>query len=73
MTSSKTDRLYSNNTKSDRPGSDKPYIIITIPMIPSNSYLIVSGGKGILVDGGSMGKIKNFQTSLKKTSSDSQI
>jgi glyoxylase-like metal-dependent hydrolase (beta-lactamase superfamily II) len=35
-------------------------------MIPSNSYLIVSGGRGILVDGGSTGKIRDLQTALEK-------
>lgn len=66
MTSSKTDSLSSSNIESDKPGNDKPYRIITIPMIQSNSYLIVSGGRGILVDGGSTGKTKNIQTALEK-------
>jgi glyoxylase-like metal-dependent hydrolase (beta-lactamase superfamily II) len=40
--------------------------IITISMGHSNSYLIVSGGRGILVDGGTAQKIKNIQTALEK-------
>lgn len=66
MTSSKTDSLNSSNIKSDKPGNDKPYSIITIPMIQSNSYLIVSGGRGILVDTGYKGNIKYLQTVLEK-------
>jgi len=32
----------------------------------SNSYLIVSAGKGVLVDTGCSGKIKNIQTALEQ-------
>jgi len=66
MTSSKTDRLNNNIKKNDRPASDKPYSIFTVPMGHSNSYLIVSGGRGILVDAGSTSKIKNLRTALEK-------
>jgi len=66
MTSSKTDSPSSNSKKNDRPASDKPYSIITVPMGHSNSYLIVAGGMGILVDAGSTSKIKNLQIALEK-------
>jgi hydroxyacylglutathione hydrolase len=66
MTSSKTDRLNSYSTKSDRLWSDDPYSVITVPMGHSNSYLIVSGGQGILVDAGCKCKIENLQTALEK-------
>jgi hydroxyacylglutathione hydrolase len=65
MTSSKTDSQNSS-AKIDRPGNDNPYSIITVPMGYSNSYLIVSGGQGILVDAGYAGKMKNLQTALEK-------
>lgn len=42
------------------------YTVINVQMGHSNSYLIVSGGHGILVDAGSPGKIQNLQTALKK-------
>ncbi len=66
MISSKTDRLNSSSTKSDRLlGNDNPYSIITVPMGYSNSYLIISGSRGILVDAGYTGKIKNLQAVLE--------
>jgi hydroxyacylglutathione hydrolase len=66
MNSSKTDRLSSFITKSNRPRSDNPYSIIAIPMKTSNSYLIVLGGKGILVDTGYKGNKKNLKIALEK-------
>jgi len=66
MTSSETDRLNIDSANIDRTSSDKPYRIITIPMGHSNSYLIISGGRGILVDAGSKGKIKKLQTALER-------
>jgi hydroxyacylglutathione hydrolase len=71
MTSSETDRLSidsanSEGSNSDRPKSGKRYIIVTVPMGHSNSYLIVSGGRGVLVDAGYKGKIRNLQTALRK-------
>ena len=59
MASSETDRLNSDSISSDSSNTDKPYRIITVPMGHSNSYLITSGGRGILVDAGCAGKIKN--------------
>ncbi len=59
-------KAQNSSAKIDRPGNDNPYGIITVPMGYSNSYLIVSGGQGILVDAGYAGKIKNLQTALEK-------
>lgn len=66
MTPSKTDRLKGNNAHRNSSKSSSPSCIITVPMGHSNSYLIVSGGRGVLVDGGCPGKIKNLQTALEK-------
>ena len=66
MNSSKTDRLSSFIIKSNKLRSDNPYSIIAIPMKRSNSYLIVLGGKGILVDTGYKGNIKNLKIALEK-------
>ena len=66
MASSETYRLNSESISSDSSNTDKPYRIITVPMGHSNSYLITSGGRVILVDAGCAGKIKNLQTALEK-------
>ncbi len=66
MTSSETGRLNNNSINGEIPKNDKPYNIITIPMGHSNSYLIVSCGRGILVDAGHKGKIKNLQNALEQ-------
>ena len=66
MNSSKIDGLSSFVTKSNKPRSDNPYSIIAISMKTSNSYLIVLGGNGILVDTGYKGNIKNLKIALEK-------
>lgn len=60
------DKPESDRSNTERSDTDKPYNIITIPMGHSNSYLISSGGRGILVDAGHTGKIKNLQIALEK-------
>lgn len=66
MASSKNNRLNRENLKSNRQECDKSYTVISIPMGHSNSYLIVSAGRGILVDAGCPGKIKDIQTALEQ-------
>ncbi len=67
MNSSKTDRLSSFITKSDKLRSDNPYSIIAISMKTLNSYMVILGDKGILVDTGYKGDIKISKLLLKKT------
>jgi glyoxylase-like metal-dependent hydrolase (beta-lactamase superfamily II) len=56
-----------NNSRNyEKPEDDKPYSIITIPMGHSNSYLIASGNKGVLVDAGCTGKIKSLEKALEQ-------
>ncbi|MDQ1251948.1 MAG: hydroxyacylglutathione hydrolase [Euryarchaeota archaeon] len=70
MTSRNTNKL--NDTSSIRNSSIRNSSMISVPSIitismgHSNSYLIVSGGRGILVDGGTAQKITNIQTALEK-------
>ena len=66
MNSSKTDRVSSFITKSNKSRSENPYSIIAISMKTSNSYLIVLGGNWILVDTGYKGNIKNLKIALEK-------
>ena len=66
MTSSEDNRLNRESLKSKRPECEKSYTIISIPMGHSNSYLIVSSGRGVLVDAGCPGKIKNIQIALEQ-------
>jgi len=66
MTSSEDNRPDRESLKSKRPECEKSYNIISIPMGHSNSYLIVSAGRGVLVDAGCPGKIKNIQTALEQ-------
>lgn len=54
----------------ERLDTSKPYNIITIPMAHSNSYLIVSGSQGILVDAGCPGKINDIQVVLERNNLD---
>jgi hypothetical protein len=61
MNSSITDRLNNFITKSNKLRSDNPYSIISISMKTSKSYLIILGGKGILVDTGFKSNIKKSQ------------
>lgn len=63
---SNTDRADAENPSTKKPGTDNLYSIITIPMGHSNSFLIVSEGRGILVDAGYPGKIKNLQIALER-------
>jgi hydroxyacylglutathione hydrolase len=66
MTSREDNQLNRESLKINRPECDKSYIVISIPMGNSNSYLIVSAGRGVLVDAGCPGKIKNIQTALEQ-------
>jgi hydroxyacylglutathione hydrolase len=66
MTSIETYRPNSKDKNIDKSKRDDPCSIITTPMGHSNAYLIVSGGRGILVDAGSKGKMKNLQITLEK-------
>jgi hydroxyacylglutathione hydrolase len=67
MISSESKRLNRKSAESNGPESDRsPYIVITIPMGHSNSYLILSGGKAFLVDSGCTGKMKNFRAALEQ-------
>lgn len=66
MISSENTRLNSKRSKSNRPELDRSYTVINVPMGHSNSYLIISGGQGLLVDAGCPGKIKNVQIALEK-------
>lgn len=66
MISTKNARLNRKRSKCNRPERDRPYTVIHVPMGHSNSYLIISGGKGLLVDAGCQGKIKNVQTALEQ-------
>lgn len=66
MTSSEENQLNRESLKSKRPECDKSYTVISIPMGHSNSYLIISAGRGVLVDAGCPGKIKNIQTALEQ-------
>ncbi len=67
MISSESNRLNRKKSGSNGPERDSSsYTVINIPMVRSNSYLIISGGKALLVDAGCPGKIKNFQTALKQ-------
>lgn len=66
MISSENTRLNSKRSRSNRPERDRPYTVINVPMGHSNSYLIISGGQGLLVDAGCPGKIKNVQTALEQ-------
>lgn len=63
---SNTDRADAEKSFTKKPVTDNLYSIITIPMGHSNSFLIVSEGRGILVDAGHPCKIKNLQIALER-------